>query len=420
MSANQKSPPSIADAEWLRWPGTVRVFAAIGAGGDEVRAVGGAVRDTLLSRPVTDVDFATTALPERIMDLAQDAGLKAVPTGISHGTVTIVADGHGFEITTLRKDVETYGRRAKVAYTDNWAEDASRRDFTINALYAGADGTLFDPLGGLSDISARHVCFIGDARTRVREDYLRILRLFRFCAELATDDFDPDGLAACVRERGGLSKLSGERVRSELLRLLRAPGAIVSLLKMFDYGLLVAVLGGVPYLQRLERLCLIELELGRDADPVLRLAALAVMVPEDAERLSTRLKLSNVDRARLAGAADFRTIRSDLHDTDIRWNLYRNGRESMTDAAMVSWASSGALPEDGPWRSVIERIETLPVPDFPLGGSDLVGLGVDEGPGVGDLLNALEVHWMSGDFTAGKDDLLEVARKLVGETRGNS
>ncbi len=247
MSASRTHTlPSLAEADWLKWPGVVQIFSALGARGHEVRAVGGAVRDVLLGRSVQDVDFATTALPETVMELATEAGLKAIPTGIDHGTVTVVAGGRPFEVTTLRKDVETYGRRAKVSYTDDWAADAGRRDFTINALYADAEGTLFDPRDGYGDIEARHIRFIGDARARVREDYLRILRFFRFNAELEAGDFDEEGLRACVIEHAGLHELSAERVRSELLRLLGAEDALKALWKMYDYGLLVQILGGVP------------------------------------------------------------------------------------------------------------------------------------------------------------------------------
>jgi tRNA nucleotidyltransferase/poly(A) polymerase len=267
------------------------------------RAVGGAVRNALVGRPVADVDIATDARPEEVTRAAEAAGLKAIPTGLAHGTVTVVAGGRPYEITTLRQDVETHGRHATVAFTDDWAEDARRRDFTLNALYCGADGTLFDPLGGYPDLAARRVRFIGDADERIREDYLRILRFFRLTAEFAEGPADAGGLAACVRERTGLAVLSAERVRVELLRLLAAPrGAEIGAL-MQDYGLLPGVLGAAPRPTLLARLAAIETVLRFAPDPVLRLAALAVEVPEDAERLRDRLRLSNDEAAKLARAA---------------------------------------------------------------------------------------------------------------------
>ena len=213
------APPSLKDAEWLKRPETACVFAALAAPGVETRAVGGAVRNTLLGLKVTEIDLATTALPEQVMTLARKAGLKAVPTGIEHGTVTVIADGVPFEVTTLRRDVETFGRHATIAFTDNWEEDARRRDFTINALYAGSDGTVFDPLSGYADLVAGRVRFIGDAEARIKEDYLRILRFFRFNAYYGKGPLDPDGLQAAVKLRGGMEQLSAERVAR------RAPAA---------------------------------------------------------------------------------------------------------------------------------------------------------------------------------------------------
>ncbi len=412
--------PSLAKADWLNWPETRALFSALGARGQEVRAVGGAVRDTLLGRAVKDVDFATTALPETVMELAAEAGLKVIPTGVDHGTVTVVVGDHAFEVTTLRKDVETYGRHAKIAYTGDWAADAGRRDFTINALYAGEDGTLFDPLGVVSDIGARHVRFIGDARARVSEDYLRILRFFRFNAELEEENFDTEGLQACIREQSGLRELSAERVRSELLRLLRAGGALKALGKMFDYGLIVQILGGVTYLMRLERLIAIETELGMEPDAVLRLAGLALAVPEDAARLSDRLRLSNTERKRLEQASSYRDMAVDMDDRQLRRALYARGRPGCRDGALMAWAASGQPVTDDGWRRLVTRIEDMPVPEFTLQGSNIVQLGVPQGPAVGEILKSVEAHWTAGGCTAEKAELLEMARELINSKTGES
>ena len=410
--ATVSSLRKIADAEWLGWPETKQVFAAVSAGGDVVRAVGGAVRDTLLGRPVREVDMATTASPDRVMELAGAAGLKTVPTGLSHGTVTVIADGRPFEVTTLRKDVETFGRHAKVAFTEDWAEDASRRDFTINALYASPDGELFDPLNAVEDLAALRLRFIGDARQRIREDYLRILRFFRLGAELEIATYEPESLGACLKERAGLDGLSAERVHTELVRLLIAPGAYRALELMFDYGLLVAMLGGVPRLERFRRLESIEAELGTGPDPVLRLSALALWVEEDAVRLFERFRLSNADRAKLDSTSEARNIVVDNTDTSIQWGLYRHGREDFMCAALIAWAESGKPAGDPDWRGMIARIAELPVPEFPVTGKDIMALGVPQGPAVGEVLNALEVHWMSEGFSADRDGLLKLASAL--------
>ena len=239
-------PPNLAGADWLTRPQTRAVLAALAAKGFAARAVGGAVRNALLGRTVGDIDIATSARPEEVIAAARAAGLAAVPTGIDHGTVTVIADQVPYEVTTLRRDVATDGRHATVAFTDDWEADARRRDFTLNALYCDAEGQVFDPLGGYPDLVAQRVRFIGDAHERIREDYLRILRFFRFTAEYAAGPPDAAGLAACVSEREGLTRLSAERVRQELLRLLVAPRAAELVRAMQDYGILALVLPAAP------------------------------------------------------------------------------------------------------------------------------------------------------------------------------
>jgi len=409
------SSPPLADAEWLGWSGTVRIFDALRARGDNARAVGGAVRDALLGRPVQDVDFATDAAPEKVMKLANEAGLKVVATGLEHGTVTIVADHRGFEVTTLRKDVETFGRKAKVSFTDDWMADASRRDFTINAIYADADGTLFDPLGALCDIETRQVRFIGDARTRIKEDFLRILRFFRFNAELETREFNQHGLQACVLERSGLNGLSAERVVSEVMRLLRAGGAVNAIWKMFDHGLLVDVLRGVPNLVWLERFVAIEAALRSDADALLRLGCLGVAVREDAERLARILRLSNADRDRLIEYAGQPGLAVASGDAELRQAVYLYGKTGSRDAALKSWVTSGAPPSDRPWQELVSRFDQMPIPEFPLQGADLVKLGVGEGPEIGKVLRRVEAQWLENGCVDAKDKLLKMARAMIAD-----
>ena len=296
--------PSLAGAEWLKRRETSAVFGALQGDSLETRAVGGAVRNALLGLPVTEIDLATTAEPEQVMALAEEAGLKAVPTGIDHGTVTVIADGLPFEVTTLRRDVETFGRHAKIAYTTSWEEDAKRRDFTLNALYADRDGKVFDPLGGYDDLAAGRVRFIGDAEARIKEDFLRILRFFRFHAYYGKGDMDAAGLKAAVKLRAGIEQLSAERVAGELRRILIAPQAACAVEALYDYGLLSGVLGGVPRLGRFERLVAIEAANALAPDASLRLAALAVFVEEDVARLAERLRLSNAEQAVLALGAE--------------------------------------------------------------------------------------------------------------------
>ena len=406
------APPSLKGAPWLKRPETARVFAALAESGVETRAVGGAVRNSLLGLPVTEVDLATTALPQQVMALARKAGLKAVPTGIEHGTVTVIADGVPFEVTTLRRDVETFGRHATVAFTENWEEDARRRDFTLNALYAGSDGTVFDPLGGYGDVVAGRVRFIGDPEARIGEDYLRILRFFRFNAHYGKGPFDADGLRAAVSLRGGMAQLSAERIAGEVRRLLVAPQATRAVEALFDYGLLPSVIGGVPRLERFKRLVAIEEALGHEPDAMLRLAALAVFVAEDAARVAARLRLSNAEQAVLAlGAGDH--AKSGLPEEGAAKRLlYRLGPAAYAAVVLIAWADSGASANEQNWRKVLTLGERWQAPVFPLKGSDLAALGEVEGPALGALLRRLEAEWVAEGFAGDRDRLLARAKEI--------
>ncbi|MGK2923422.1 MAG: CCA tRNA nucleotidyltransferase [Methyloceanibacter sp.] len=408
-----EAPPSLKDAGWLKRPETVRVFAALSGDDVETRAVGGAVRDALLGRPVTDIDFATTAVPEKVMALARKAGLKAIPTGIAHGTVTVVADGVSCEITTLRRDIETFGRHAKVAFTTDWSEDAQRRDFTLNALYAGADGTLYDPLGGYEDLLAGRVRFIGDAVARIREDYLRILRFFRFNAYYGKEPLDAAGLSACVKERNGLVQLSAERIATELKRLLVAPRAFEGVEALFDFGLLSDILGSAPRLDRLARLIAIETACDREPNGILRLAALSVFAAEDAPRLAARFKLSNAEQAVLALAAD-ETFDAALPDeAAAKRLLYGIGAERFPLKVLLAWAASGAPADADGWRRALTLPERWQAPAFPLRGPDITALGDFKGPEIGATLRALEQHWIEGGFAEDREQLLARAKELA-------
>jgi poly(A) polymerase len=406
------APPSPKAAEWLKRPDTGRVFAALAAPGVETRAVGGAVRDTLLGLKVTEIDLATTALPEQVMTLARNAGLKAVPTGIEHGTVTLIADGVPFEVTTLRRDVETFGRHATIAFTEDWQEDARRRDFTLNALYAGSDGTVFDPLSGYADLITGRVRFIGDAEARIKEDYLRILRFFRFNAYYGKGPLDPEGLRAAVKLRGGMEQLSAERVAAELRRLLVAPQAKRAVEALFDYGLLSGLLGGVPRLERLDRVIAVEGALGLVPDAMVRLAALVVFVAEDAERLAARLRLSNAEQAVLAlGAADH--AESGLPDEAAAMRaLYRLGTSAFAADVLIAWADAGAAPDDRSWREAFDLPKRWQALAFPLRGSDIMPLGDLEGPEIGAMLRRLEAEWVAGGFILSREALLARAAAL--------
>jgi poly(A) polymerase len=386
-------------AEWLNEAPLGDLLAVLDSTGEEARVVGGAVRNALLGLPLGDIDIATTAPPSEVTHRAQTAGFKVVPTGIEHGTVTVVADKRAFEVTTLREDVETFGRHAKVAFGRDWKRDAERRDFTINALSVSRDGTVHDYVGGLADIDARRVRFIGDPAQRIAEDYLRILRFFRFHAAYGDGEPDPEGVAACIAARAGLDGLSRERIRMEVMQLLVAKRATATLAAMAEAGLLEQVLGTVPLLASLANLVKLETELALAPDAVRRLAALAVSVTEDAERLRERLRLANVEYECLISMADqWRNVSPQAPEQDDRALLYRLGRERFVDRVLFAWARSSEGAADEHWRALVTLPQRWSAPTFPLKAADLIARGVAKGPRLGTALAAAEEAWIAADF----------------------
>ncbi len=406
--------PDLKTADWLISAETQSVFSALAGGGFEGRAVGGAVRNALMGVPVKDVDIATPAQPDEVMRLAARAGLKAVATGIEHGTVTVVANHVPYEVTTLRRDIETFGRHARVTYTKDWAEDAQRRDFTINALYCARDGTVHDPLGGYADIAERRVRFIAEARDRIREDYLRILRFFRFTAEYARGVPDAAGLAAATELASGITSLSSERIRAELLRLLTAPAAVPTLAVMQTSGILGQVLPLESDTAMLARLVEIEAALGRGSDPILRLAALTAARPGDALALRDRLRLSSDEYERLARSAmpDL-AFEPDRPEHDAKVFIYRHGSGTFVDGALLAWARSNAAPTDPLRRNRIELPSRWQAPACPVRGADILALGVAPGPEVGRIMSRFEDWWIAENFPLNANRLAAELHRLT-------
>jgi poly(A) polymerase len=406
--------PRRIDAAWLREGALARVLALIDCDGEEARVIGGAVRNELLGEPPGDVDIATTAIPEEVVRRVEAQGLRAVPTGIEHGTITIVVDGRPFEVTTLREDVETYGRHAKVAFGRDWRRDAERRDFTINALSAGRDGRVHDYVGGLADLAARRVRFIGDPAKRIAEDFLRILRFFRFHAAYGHGAPDRLGLRACIVARAGLEQLSRERVRSELIKLLLAARAAPTLNDMSDAGILSSVLGGVAYLPAFADMVAVEAVIGATPDPVRRLAALAVDVAEDADRLRDRLRLFNIEHARLASmASGWRQITHSIGEKAARALLYRLGPENYLDQVLLAWARSQEQASDAQWRELATLGERWTAPAFPLKAADFLARGVAKGPRLGAVMRAAELAWVAAGFPGDDATLAAIAKRAM-------
>ncbi|HEV2511309.1 CCA tRNA nucleotidyltransferase [Bosea sp. (in: a-proteobacteria)] len=386
------------------------LLAALNCDGEEARIVGGAVRNVLLGEPVADIDVATTCLPQETMRRARAAGFKAVPTGVEHGTVTVVIDGAPFEVTTLRRDVETDGRHAVVAFGRDFREDALRRDFTINALGLDATGELHDYADGLADLAVRRVRFIGVAGERIAEDFLRILRFFRFHARYGVGEPDRGALDACIAGRAGLDGLSRERVWAELRKLLVAPRATETLQVMAGAGLLMPVIGGVPHLSRFSA---IADGPGEGVYPAFRLAALAVAVDEDALRLRERLRLSNAEFERISGIAaalEALSGRGSLPEiAALRRLAHRIGADAVAGGLVLLGADGGSADTQA---LIAELVRT---PPFLPTGKDVLALGVDAGPKVGQVLEAAREAWIEAGCPADRDaQMALVAAKAVG------
>lgn len=417
MSEKKVTVVNIADrAPWLANPDLQELLAALSEHGEEARIVGGAVRNTLIGMPVGDIDIASTTLPEETKARAERCGFKAVPTGIEHGTVTVVAKGVPYEVTTLRADVETHGRQATVAFGRDWQVDAERRDFTINALYINAQGDVIDYVGGLADIEKREFRFIGDAEQRITEDYLRILRFFRFFAWYGSGRPDAAGLKACAKLKSHLQELSAERVWSELKKLLSAPDPSRALLWMRQSGVLTQILPesekwGIDTIHGLMKT---ERELGWPPDALLRLQA---MVPPDAARmaeLGKRLRLSNADKVRLQGWALADVPKAELSETGLVKLIYSGSRQALIDrlklalvaARTEAEADNQAMIRSAQLNRLLDVAENADIPVFPVGGADLIKMGYEKGPQLGQVLKTLETAWLASGFALTKADLL--------------
>ena len=414
----------IAPQDWMTAPATRRVMAAFGDAGIEARFVGGCVRDALLGRTVTDIDIATPAPPDRATSILEAAGIAVHPTGVKHGTVTAVADHRPFEITTLRRDVENFGRHARVEFTDDWQADAARRDFTMNAISCGPDGALFDYFGGIEDARAGRVRFVGSPEDRIREDVLRLLRLFRFQAHYGRTPLDADALAAAEKMAPQLATLSGERIRNETLRLLVAPDPLPVLASMRERNVLQHFLPEATQPQRLAGLVRLENSvllvegLKIRPDPIRRLAALLTSDADVARTVAERLRLSNDERDRLVALASFLPLDPNADNVAIHRRIYEDGAAMHLDRALLSWAPSfDDMGDMKGWVAHVFDAYAWGDPQLPIKGADALALGVAPGPRVGELVSAVEQWWIDGDFRADRDACLAKLRELIADDR---
>jgi len=415
-SGDRRAPVSgseartIAPQPWMTAPQTCAVIAALADAGIVARFVGGCVRDALLGRAIADIDIATPARPEEVIAALEKAGIKPVPTGIEHGTITAVVstpEPRHFEITTLRRDVETYGRRARVAFDADWAEDAARRDFTINAIYLDPDGTLHDPVGGIADLEARRVRFVGDPRQRIAEDVLRVLRYYRFEARFGGGSGDAAARAACRDAVPLLRKLSAERVSQEFLRLLAVSDPVPALRMMAEDGVLAAILPEATRIDRLQRLIAIEPK----PDALRRLGALIEVDRKSAVALAERLRLSNEQRDRLVGLAPPSPIDPGGDARAHRLALYRLGANRYRDLALLFAADNGL--KENRLRELLTFAAAWQRPQFPLKGRDVTALGIPPGKRVGELLGRVQKWWEDGDFNADRAACLKRLKEML-------
>jgi poly(A) polymerase len=394
----------LPDAPWRHRAGMDRLLAALDAKSGTTRFVGGCVRDALLGLEQSDVDLATRLTPDEVVARLTAAHIKAVPTGIAHGTITAVSAGTPVEVTTLRRDVATYGRHADVAFTDDWTEDAARRDFTINALSADPlTGEVFDYFGGLDDIAARRVRFIGDPLLRIAEDHLRILRFFRFHARFGAEAPDPAGLAACAARANDLMALSRERIADELLKLLALPDPVATVRLMIEGGIFRPVLPEIESADRLASLVVAERAAGIDPAPIRRLAALLPVDPAVVTAVAARLRLSNRQGKRLALAAETGLAPEAAL-------AYRIGAAEAVDRILLHGTPGPAL----------KALESWQKPRLPVSGGELIAMGLTEGPAVSKAIQAIEQEWMDAGFPADKAAVRAMARRQVDQTLRSS
>ena len=386
--------PSLSRARWLKEPSLQRVFGLVAEAGGEARVAGGAVRNALLGEPIGDIDIATTLQPQEVMTAFKAAGLSVHPTGIEHGTVTVVVDHKPYEITTLRRDVKTDGRRAVVAFTDNWKEDALRRDFTINALYCDAAGVIHDYVDGYADIQRKRIIFVGAPQARIKEDNLRILRFFRFLAAYEKMTADPISLAACVRLKKGLLDLSAERIAREMFKLLVGPKAVPVLKLMAKHKVLKLIVPHTDEFRVIARL---------PPDPLLR----AFVLAKKPESLREAWRLSNNQARRIESLLQGTALTPKLRENEQQKLLYAMGSEAWRDSVHLAWAKSRAPQTDRTWQKMLKLPSRWVPPSFPVTGRDLLDLGFPSGPDLGRELKRLEDYWIGTDFKSTKLELLE-------------
>lgn len=411
------TPAFLPDVSFLQEPRLQRLLVALNHPHEAglTRVVGGAVRNVLMGQAVGDIDCATRLSPQQVMERMQASGFRTVATGLRFGTVTVVVDGKPFEVTTLRRDLSSDGRWADVSFEADFTDDARRRDFTMNALYCDLDGRLHDPLDGYADVMARRVRFIGDPHARIAEDYLRVLRFFRFHAWYGCGVIDAAGFRACTAARVHMRQLSAERLQRELLKLLVAPnafpsGAVMGISQLADSGVLIDLIG-VPMIGELARLMTLEEAQRVSPSAIRRLGVLAIRVEEDVARVAARLRLSRLEKKTLEAIASWAQRLADHPHTSLCRQALEACGTFYGDVVLAAWAKAGALSQDCAWQALAALPQTDPVPPFPVKGADLMALGLGEGVEIGHAMGVARRAWVDSDFRLDRQALLTLVRQ---------
>lgn len=395
----------ISRQAWMAAPETVKVMQALFSDGGEARFVGGCVRNALVNRKVLDIDIATPLKPDEVIARLVSHKINYAPTGLKHGTITAVCDGRPYEITTLRKDVLTFGRHAEVAFTDDWATDASRRDFTINAMFATMDGDIDDPFGGIADLREGRVIFVGDPEKRIKEDILRILRFFRFYAHFGKGPPDEKALAACTLLAKEIPKLSPERIRQETMKIFESENCAAVWRIMLTQGIVTHFLPEATGIAVLEKLLWLEQKYESPAYPLRRLAAVMDVTEAGLPHVCAALRLSNAQGTQLQKMiAGDDSISMYMDHADVRRLVYHHGNDMARSLLLLAAAKQ---EDEGDLAVLYNWATTFRPPRFPLEGNDLMELGWEEGPDIGFILGTMEAWWLSEDFAPGRMKCLE-------------
>ncbi len=405
---------SLENLQWLQSENVQKIFSILEESGAETRVIGGAVRNSILGLEVKEIDFATTATPDEVIALFKAKKVRTIPTGVEYGTVTVVLDSENYEITTLREDIKTDGRHAVVKFGKNWSKDAERRDFTMNALYLDRYGKLFDYTGGYQDCLDKKIEFIGSAEQRIKEDYLRILRYFRFMATFGFVEFDKETMSAILKNKNGLNQLSPERISMEMKKILVGSFAAEIIEKMVEIGLFQILTGGDVRLPQFQKLMQLSKSLKFEINPTVMIYTLVISDSEDIDRVVEKMNFLNSERKRMHSIYEFTKVSIlNLADLELTKLLYKYGRQTSFEGVLIQFIN-GQLPvQESKLNLILRKLSEIEIPEFEISGKDLIAMGVKPGKQMGELLKRGESAWINSGFKLSKNELLQLIGNLT-------